>query len=254
MIELLHLCAGYKATQVLFDITAEIRPGHLVGIIGPNGCGKSTLLKTVAHLLSPTAGEIRIDGQSTASMPEGFRAKHIAYLSQGHRIPDMTVGQLVLHGRYPHLHFPKRYSASDRKIASAAMETLGISALSDHPLSSLSGGMRQSAYLAMALAQETDYILLDEPTTYLDIANQITLMRLLRRLTDAGKGIAAVMHDLPMALTYCDEIWVMHDGRIAEMGTPRKICTSEILEELFGVRITHENGDYYYQFKNETVS
>ncbi len=248
MIELLELCAGYKTTQVLFDISADLRQGRLVGIIGPNGCGKSTLLKTVAHLIPPTSGEVRINGTSVASMPEGSHAKHIAYLSQGHRIPDMTVGQLVLHGRYPHLHFPKRYSADDRNIASAAMETLGITSLADIPLSSLSGGMRQSAYLAMALAQQTDYILLDEPTTYLDIANQMTLMRLLRRLTDDGKGIAAVMHDLPMALTYCDEIWVMRDGRIAKKGTPEQICASEILTELFSVRITHENGDYYYQF------
>ncbi len=250
MIELIHLCAGYGSRQVLYDITADLYPGHLVGIIGPNGCGKSTLLKAVSHLLPPSSGDIRIDGISTASMPPQARAGHIACLSQEHKIPDMTVGQLVLHGRFPHLHFPKRYSGKDREIASAALETLGITSLAEMPLSALSGGMRQSAYLAMALAQQTPYILLDEPTTYLDIANQLSLMQLLRRLTDGGIGIAAVMHDLPLTLTFCDEIWVMRNGRIAERGTPEQICASEILTELFGVRINYENGEYYYQFHN----
>lgn len=252
MIELCHLNAGYPSRQILYDITAALHPGRLVGIIGPNGCGKSTLLKTVSHLLKPLSGEIRIDGVPSQSMSEETRACHIAYLSQGHRIPDMTVGQLVLHGRYPHLHFPRRYSAVDRHIALAAMDTLGITSMAEVPLSSLSGGMRQSAYLAMAIAQETPYILLDEPTTYLDIANQLSLLRLLRRLTDEGKGIAAVMHDLPMAFSFCDEIWVMQDGRIAEQGTPTELCASDILPTLFGVRVakdpSHDNGDFYYQF------
>lgn len=252
MIELYHLNAGYPSRQILYDITAALSPGRLVGIIGPNGCGKSTLLKTAAHLLTPRSGEIRIDGVPSQSMSEETRACHIAYLSQGHRIPDMTVGQLVLHGRYPHLHFPRRYSEEDRRIALAAMETLGITAIANTPLSSLSGGMRQSAYLAMAIAQETPYILLDEPTTYLDITNQLSLLRLLRRLTDAGKGIAAVMHDLPMAFSFCDEIWVMRDGRIAEQGSPAEICASDILPDLFGVRVlkdaADDSSDFYYKF------
>lgn len=250
MIELDRLCAGYGTQPILFDISAKLEPGRLIGIIGPNGCGKSTLLKTIAGLHPPTNGDIRIDGQSTVSAPmqTDIRAKQIAYLSQGRRIPDMTVGQLVLHGRYPHLQFPKRYSDHDRAIAAAAMETLDITALAYRPLSSLSGGMRQSVYLAMALAQQTNYILLDEPTTYLDIANQLSLMRLLCRLTDDGKGIAAVMHDLPLAMTYADEIWVMREGRIAACGTPMEICESGILRELFGVAVVCENGAFFYQF------
>ena len=127
------------------------------------------------------------------------------------------------------------------------MDTLGITQHADLPLSSLSGGMRQSVYLAMALAQETDYILLDEPTTYLDISHQVSLMQTLRRLTDEGKGIAAVMHDLPLALTYADEIWVMQNGRILQSGTPKQICASNVLTDLFGVAITYENGNYLYQ-------
>lgn len=251
MIELDHLCAGYNTKQVLYDLCAALEPGMLVGIIGPNGCGKSTLLKTIAQLHPLTHGDILINGISVPSMPAETRAGHIAYLSQGHKIPDMTVGQLVLHGRFPHLHFPKRYSQKDRTIASAAMETLGISHLANTPLSSLSGGMRQSAYLAMALAQETEYILLDEPTTYLDISNQLSLMRLLRRLRDSGKGIAAVMHDLPMAMTYCDEIWVLRDGRIVGSGTPEQICASDLLTELFGVAVTYKNGEYFYQLNGK---
>ena len=254
MIELLHINAGYGSRQILFDITAELHPGRLIGIIGPNGCGKSTLLKTAAQLHPHTDGDILLDGKSVTSMPSETRARHIAYLSQGHHAPDMTVGQLVLHGRFPHLHFPKRYSGHDREIASAAMETLSIASLADTPLSALSGGMRQSAYLAMALAQETDYILLDEPTTYLDIANQLSLMHLLCCLRNSGKGIAAVMHDLPMAMTYCDEIWVMKDGRIAERGTPIQICASDILSDLFGTAVKYENGNYCYQFNAKSVS
>ena len=247
MIELCHVCAGYGTKQILFDISAKLESGRLVAVIGPNGCGKSTLLKTIAHLHPHTQGDILVHGRSAASMQADSRARLIAYLSQGRRIPDMTVGQLVLHGRYPHLHFPKRYSDRDREIARTAMKTLGITALSDRSLSSLSGGMRQSAYLAMALAQESDFILLDEPTTYLDIANQLSLMRLLRRLTDDGKGIAAVMHDLPMAMTYADDIWVMQDGRIAAQGTPSEICQSGILDALFGVAVAWEDGEYFYK-------
>ena len=247
MIELTHLCTGYGSTQILFDITARLERGQLICIVGPNGCGKSTLLKTVSGLLSPNDGDILIDGISAASMEPQAIARRIAYLAQGRRIPDMTVGQLVLHGRYPHLHFPRRYSQNDRRIASAAMETLGISALHDQPLSSLSGGMRQSVYLAMALAQETDYILLDEPTTYLDISHQVSLMQTLRRLTDEGKGIAAVMHDLPLALTFADKIWVMQNGNILQSGTPKQICASDVLTDLFGVAVTDENGNYLYK-------
>lgn len=249
MIELCHLCAGYGTHQILFDISAKLEPGRLIGIIGPNGCGKSTLLKTVAGLHPPAKGDIRIDGRSTASMQADMCAKQIAYLSQGRRIPDMTVGQLVLHGRYPYLHFPKHYSDHDRAIAADAMQTLGITALADRPLSSLSGGMRQSVYLAMALAQQTNYILLDEPTTYLDIANQLSLMRLLRHLTEDGKGIAAVMHDLPLAMTYADQIWVMREGRIAACGTPMEICESGILRELFGVAVVWESGEFFCRLK-----
>ena len=131
MIELLHINAGYGSRQILFDITAELHPGRLIGIIGPNGCGKSTLLKTAAQLHPHSDGDILLDGISITSMPSETRARHIAYLSQGHHAPDMTVGQLVLHGRFPHLHFPKRYSGHDREIASAAMETLGIASLAD---------------------------------------------------------------------------------------------------------------------------
>ncbi len=248
MIEMNGLCTGYGEKQILFDVCAALEVGTLVGIVGPNGCGKSTLLKTAAGLLPCQRGEILINSIPADSLSPQNHAKQIAYLSQGYRIPDMTVGQIVLHGRYPHLHFPRHYSVYDRKIAAAAMETLGIAPLADAPLSSLSGGMRQSAYLAMALAQQTDYVLLDEPTTYLDIANQLSLMRLLCRLRDSGKGLAAVMHDLPMAMSFCDALWVMKEGRIIARGTPTQIHASGVLTEVFGVALQHENGNYFYQY------
>ena len=251
MIELHAITAGYGNNEVLHGITASMEAGKLISIIGPNGCGKSTLLKTTVGILRPTGGEILLDGKGISTLAADERAKHIAYLVQGRATPDMTVGELVLHGRFAHLHFPRRYSARDREIARLAMERMEISALAQHPLSSLSGGMRQCAYLAMALTQETDYILLDEPTTYLDIANRLSLMRQLRILAGEGRGIAAVMHDLPLALSCSDEIWVMQDGRIAMIGTPGETVESGMIEALFGVSVCQTNGDYYYRLQKQ---
>ena len=250
MIECRSICAGYNGTEVLHGITASLEHGRLISVIGPNGCGKSTLFKTMAGILRYTGGDCMLDGSSLASLGAGETAKHIAYLAQGRTTPDMTVGELVLHGRFAHLQFPRRYSAHDRDIARAAMERMGISEYTDKPLSSLSGGMRQCAYLAMALAQETDYILLDEPTTYLDISNRLSLMRQLQTLAGEGRGIAAVMHDLPLALSCSDEIWVINNGRIAMIGTPEETVSSGIVETLFGVSVCCADGDYYYRLQN----
>ncbi|MBE6657866.1 MAG: ABC transporter ATP-binding protein [Ruminococcaceae bacterium] len=248
MIELKQLCAGYTSDEVLHGITASLGHGMLVSIVGPNGCGKSTLLKTVAGILRVQNGEVLLDGISASAMRRDALAARIAYLAQGKQAPAMTVGEMVLHGRFPHLHFPRRYSARDREIAGTAMEALGIMQYADTPVAALSGGMRQSAYLAMALTQEADYILLDEPTTYLDIANQISLMRLLHKLSRDGHGIAAVMHDLPLSLAYSDEIWVMRDGILVMTASPQEIVSSGVLHEVFGVDVRADSGQYSYHF------
>ena len=177
MIELKHISVGYGKQIVLNDLSAAFEKGKLTAVIGVNGCGKSTLLKTILGMVPVSNGEIAIDGRPLAEMSRKDIARSIAYLSQGKGTPDMTVEQLVLHGRFPHLSYPRRYTTQDREIALAAMEQVGITDYARKPLYTLSGGMRQNAYIAMALTQGTDHILLDEPNTFLDISHQLELMK-----------------------------------------------------------------------------
>ena len=249
MLELNRISAGYGKQTVLDGISVDFEKGKLTSIIGVNGCGKSTLLKAILGILPLSGGEIFIDGENLLTMSRNEIAKKIAYLSQGKNIPDMTVEQMVLHGRFPYLSYPRRYSSHDREVAIKAMETVGVAEFARKPLYSLSGGMRQNAYIAMALAQDTDYILLDEPTTYLDIAHQLDLMRILRKLADSGKGIVTVMHDLPIAFDFSDKLTVMSNGKIIAYGTPSEICKSHIVEDIFGVKIKQvQKGKYLYEY------
>ena len=250
MIELKSISAGYGKSLVLDGVNASLEKGKLTCIIGENGCGKSTLLKTIIGILQVTNGEITVNGDSISALGRGEIAKRIAYLAQSKSTPDMTVGQMVLHGRFPYLSYPRRYREEDRIAAKSAMEAVGISHLADKPLGELSGGMRQNAYIAMALAQDTDYILLDEPATYLDISNQLELMQILRRLADGGKGIVTVTHDLPMAFGFSDAIAVLDKGKIALCDHPDGVCDAEILKALFGVSLKRfsKNGQYGYDF------
>ena len=249
MLELKNISAGYGNKTVLDSVTATFEKGKLTSIIGSNGCGKSTLLKAILGILPISVGEIAIDGNSISRMKRNDIAQKIAYLAQGKNTPDMTVEQMVLHGRFPHLSYPRRYKDLDREIARNAMEEVGVSHLKKEPLFNLSGGMRQNAYIAMALAQDTDYILLDEPTTYLDISRQRELMQLLKRLADNGKGIVTVMHDIPMALDFCDRIAVLQDRKITALDEPSKIYDLDILKDIFGVKIVRlPNGKFYYDY------
>ena len=248
MLRLDHITVGYGKQAVLRDLSLVIARGMLISIIGPNGCGKSTLLKATIGHIPLASGEITLDGRSLSVLSRTDIAKAAAYLAQGKAMPDMTVGQMVLHGRFPHLSYPRRYAARDREIARAAMMRAGVDAFAEKPLAELSGGMRQSAYLAMALAQDTPYILLDEPTTYLDVAHGVGLMRLLKVLAGEGRGIVAVMHDLPLAFAFSDCIAVMNEGRIEAVGTPEEICKSDIVERIFGVALCRDaNGEYTHQ-------
>ena len=250
MIELNHITAGYGSQEVLSDLCATFEKGQLTGIIGINGCGKSTLLKTILHILPPTCGNVTIDGAEIRKMQRKEIARKAAYLPQEKSIPDMTVEQMVLHGRFPYLEYPRRYTREDRQIVQSAMEQAGIGTFAHKPLPALSGGMRQNAYIAMALAQCTDYILLDEPTTFLDISHQLALMNTLRALADSGKGILAVMHDLPLAFTFCDRIVCLDKGRILCSGTPESLCRQGITKEIFGVAVvpSDDRQGFHYQF------
>lgn len=228
MVELKQISAGYGEKTVLQNISMDFLPGTVTAIVGPNGCGKSTLLKTAAGLLPVTAGEI------DAEEP---RSRHIAYSPQSRAMPEMTAGRLVLHGRFPWLSWPRRYRAGDEAAARTAMERLGVAEFADTPLSKLSGGTRQKVYLAMALAQGADTLLLDEPTSFLDIGHQLQLMALCRELAAEGKALAVVLHDLPLALGYADLVAVMDAGRLLALDTPEAIFSSGLLDRVFGVRV-----------------
>ena len=247
MLELNSISAGYGKRTVIDGVSASFEKGRLTSIIGVNGCGKSTLLKAVLGILPLLHGEIRIDGDDLQKISRNEIARRIAYLSQGKNTPDMTAEQMVLHGRFPYLAYPRRYSRLDKEIARKAMQAVGIAEFSDNPLCTLSGGMKQNAYIAMALAQDTDYILLDEPTTYLDISHQIELMNLLRKLADNGKGIVMVIHDLPMAFNFSDEILVIENGRSRVQTEPIELCGDSVIKEVFNVEIERlADGRYCY--------
>ena len=228
MLKLQHLTAGYGEKTILHDISLDFPPGTVTAILGPNGCGKSTLLKAAAGLLPLSGGEVLA--------PEP-RARHIAYLPQSRTVPEMTVRQLVLHGRFPWLGWPRIYRAEDQAAADEALWRLGIAELANLPLSALSGGTRQKCYLAMALAQGADTLLLDEPTSFLDIGCQLDLMSLCRELADQGKAVAVVLHDLPLALSHGDRVAVLENGHLLALGAPEEIWSSGILDQTFGVRV-----------------
>ena len=249
MIELSHISTGYGIKIILHDVSVAFEKGKLTSIIGANGCGKSTLLKTILGILPSKSGNVTIDGARLKEMSRNDIARRIAYLSQEKNTPDMTVKQLVLHGRFPHLSYPRRYTDQDRVIAVGVMEQMGIVEYAHKPLYSLSGGMKQNSYIAMALAQETDYILLDEPTTYLDIAHQLELMKILRSLADSGKGIVAVMHDLPMAFTFSDKIILINDGRIVDDERPEKIYERNVIDKVFGIALDRSKDGRSYSYK-----
>ncbi len=249
MIELRNLCVGYGKRKVLHGINTVFRSGKLTAVVGPNGSGKTTLLKAAAAILPAESGEVLADGANILCMKSKDRAKKIAYLSQGRAVPDMTAAQTVLQGRFAYLPYPYIYTEKDKEIAMRAMERMDVSDLADKPMSALSGGMRQNVYLAMALAQATDCIFLDEPTTYLDVANRFQLMDTLRALADGGKCVVAVLHDLELALGFADEIAVMQNGVIVAQSTSEDICRSKILENVFHVslqKIQTKNGSTHY--------
>ena len=234
MLNLQHLSAGYGEKTILHDISLNFPAGTVTAILGPNGCGKSTLLRAAAGLLPLSAGTAAVDGPVSRA---------IAYLPQPRPVPDMTAQQLVLHGRFPWLSWPRRYRESDIAIAKAAMDRLGIGKFADRPLGELSGGTRQKCFLAMALAQEAPTLLLDEPTSFLDVGHQLKLMALCRCLASEGKAVALVLHDLPLALQWADRVAVMDQGRMLALGTPEEIWSSGILDRVFGVEVRRLEGD-----------
>ena len=247
MVEIRNLTAGYPGNPVLQNISLSLPAGKVTVLAGPNGCGKSTLLKAVAGIL-PSAGEILLEGASLDPLSSRERARKLAFLPQSRSVPEITVRRLVLHGRFPYLRYPRQYRRADYEAADAALDTLDIAHLSDRELRSLSGGQRQKVYIAMALAQDTPVVLLDEPTAFLDIAHQLQLMKLAKDLAARGKTVVLVLHDLPLALEHADALAVMKEGTIRAAGTPEEVLQSGCLKDVFGVDVgrTEVDGKWKY--------
>ena len=236
MIELRGVHAGYQKTPVLRGVDLTFRPGEVLVLVGPNGCGKSTLLRAALGLIPCWEGQVLYDGVPLERLTPRQVALQAAFLSQSRTVPSITARRMVLHGRFPHLSYPRRYRSEDHRAVQQALEEAGAAALADRLLPQLSGGQRQMVYLAMAIAQQTPAILMDEPTTFLDIAHQLGVMRLARRLAEKGKAVGMVLHDLPLALSGGDRLAVLSDGALVRTGTPEEIYQSSVLETVFGVR------------------
>ena len=248
MLEIRNFSAGYPGKRVLKEIEICLPSGSVTAILGPNGCGKSTLLKALCGILHADAGEVLLDGTSLLGLPQRLLAQKIAYLAQNRQIPDITVRRLVLHGRFPYLSYPRHYRAEDYAAAQSAMEQMGIADLADAPLQQLSGGQRQKVYIAMALAQSTPVILLDEPTTYLDVHHQLQLMRQAQELAAQGKTVAMVLHDLSHAMTVADHVVLMDHGQVAAQGTPEEVYASGRMDAVFGVRLRRVRAEEKWRY------
>lgn len=253
MIKIKNVCAGYQGKEVLHNINLEFEAEKVTVIIGPNGCGKSTLLKTLVRLNEKSSGEILVaTGKQTetcmqddsqmeymeiSKFDSAKLAQHMAYLPQNKRTPDISVLRMVLHGRFAYLKYPRRYGKKDYEIAKKALKWMGIEDLADKNVAELSGGTQQKVYIAMALAQDTPVILLDEPTTYLDISHQLKTMELAKKLAREGKAVVMVLHDLGHAFQVADKVVVMSEGEIRACGIPDEIYRSNIVDEVFDVHL-----------------
>ena len=219
------------------DISVIAPVGKVTVLFGPNGCGKSTLLKSICGLLPVSSGKVIFGGEELLSLESKELAKRVTYLAQSRQIPDITVKRLVLHGRFPYLSYPRRYRTEDYVVAENAMKQMDILDLADIPLANLSGGQRQKVYIAMALAQDTDVILMDEPTTYLDMKHQIQTLRQARELAEQGKTVLLVVHDLDQAMNAADELVLMDRGNVVIQGIPEEVYLSGKMEEIFSVNL-----------------
>ncbi len=231
------LTLAYGETPIVEDLNLVFPSQGLTMIVGPNGCGKSTLLRGVARLLRPRAGAVMLDGKAVHTQPTRRVAQTMGLLPQAPIAPDgLSVRDLVARGRQPHRSWLAGNTVGDDRAIAQAIERTGLGAMMHRPVDELSGGQRQRAWIAMALAQEPDILLLDEPTTYLDIAHQIDLLDLLVDLTrEQGTAVIVVLHELNHAARYADHLIAMRDGRVVADGHPHRIVTPELVRDVFSV-------------------
>lgn len=232
-----HLVAGYDKKTVLNDVGIGIPDGKISVILGANASGKSTLLKNLVRLIKPESGEITLDGTNVEKIPSKQLARTIGLLPQSPIVPEgIAVADLVGRGRFPHQSFFKGWSKEDSAAVAEALDIMGIEDLANRNIDELSGGQRQRVWIAMALAQQTDILFLDEPTTFLDIAYQVEILDLLTDLNQKhGTTIVMVLHDINLSARYADYIFAMHEGKLIAEGTPEEVITSDLVKRVYSL-------------------
>jgi iron complex transport system ATP-binding protein len=230
------LSAGYGNRPVFEDLGVELPAGAFTVIVGPNACGKSTLLRTLARLLPARHGTVLLDGTDIHSLPTREVARRLGVLPQSPLVPEgVTVQDLVGRGRQPHQSWWRQWSPEDAVAVGEAMEQAGVADLALRAVDQLSGGQRQRVWIAMTLAQQTEALLLDEPTTFLDLAHQVEVLNLLHKMRTDGRTVVAVLHDLNQAARYADHLVAMRAGKVVAAGAPREIVTADLVRDVFGL-------------------
>jgi iron complex transport system ATP-binding protein len=230
------ITVGYGARTISSNLSVTIPNASFTAIIGPNACGKSTLLRTISRILLPTTGAVLLDGRSVRDLPSKEIARRMGLLPQTAIAPDgITVADLVARGRFPHQSLIRQWRPEDERAVAEALAATRVSDLSGRLVDELSGGQRQRVWVAMLLAQQTPIMLLDEPTTFLDIAHQYELLELLRDFHDDGRTLVAVLHDLGQACRYASHLIVMKDGQVVTTGAPSDVMTAELVNDVFGM-------------------
>lgn len=251
MIELNRISFAYPGcSPILKDVSVKFPKGEITTILGPNGSGKSTLLKVACNLMPVSGGEVLLEGKHIEKQNPKKVARQVAMLSQSNRPPEIEVADLVSFGRYPYRKYGQGLTKEDRRHIEEAMEWVNMTAYRHRLVNHLSGGERQRAYIAMAMAQNTEIIFLDEPTTYLDIHVRFELMELIQKLNRSGKTIVMVLHDLNLALEYSHYLILMERGKIVTCGTPQELISSGKIDQVFRIqtRIFMEEGKCCYYF------
>ncbi len=228
---------AYDAAVIIDRLTVEVPAGRITSVVGPNGCGKSTLLRALARLMKPRGGAVYLDGNAISRLPTREIARRLGILPQSPEAPEgLTVRELAAQGRYPHQSWFRQWSKADERAVEKALETTGVLEFADRPLDTLSGGQRQRAWISMALAQETETLLLDEPTTFLDMAHQLEVLQLLKRLNEEeDRTVLMVLHDLNNAARYSHHIIALSEGAVFTAGPPVEVMTPRLFREVFHV-------------------
>ncbi|WP_092925112.1 ABC transporter ATP-binding protein [Romboutsia hominis] len=243
MISASNLKVGYEDKVIIENLNLEINKGEVVSIIGPNGCGKSTLLKSLSRMIKPLSGEVFLEGKKIKDLKGKLIAQKVCLLSQHNNAPmDLTVEELVYFGRIPHKKWFETKTNNDKEIVDWAIENTGLSKYKNTPIGALSGGERQRAYIAQALCQKPDILLLDEPTTYLDISYQLELMELVREINEKFKiTIVMVLHELNQASKYSDRLIIMKDGQIISDGRPNDVVNKDVIKKVYKIECDIDN-------------